>query len=169
MLVWGSATMRPSVIPFDSYLRNALINCCSLSTDFSQLLLKFAGVIFYCRKWQSQVGMVSWDADEQFIFRELYSNNISGSIPKELGNLSKLVSLDLYQNNFSGIIPDTLGKLTSLRFLYVPLYLNLNASNWQQSFVLFPSLDTWSLIIVDYCFRVLGRGATLLIFSYRDK
>ena len=49
--------------------------------------------------------------------RELYSNNISGEIPKELGNLSDLVSLDLYQNKFSGQIPDTLGKLNHLRFL----------------------------------------------------
>ena len=51
--------------------------------------------------------------------RELYSNNISGQIPKELGNLTALVSLDLYQNNFTGQIPDTLGNLGNLRFLYV--------------------------------------------------
>ncbi|CAA6665117.1 unnamed protein product [Spirodela intermedia] len=48
---------------------------------------------------------------------ELYSNNISGLIPSELGNLTNLVSLDLYLNNFSGPIPETLGKLTKLRFL----------------------------------------------------
>ncbi|KAM2927811.1 hypothetical protein COP2_035125 [Malus domestica] len=49
--------------------------------------------------------------------RELYSNNISGPIPRELGNLTSLVSLDLYLNSFSGPIPDTLGKLSKLRFL----------------------------------------------------
>lgn len=49
--------------------------------------------------------------------RELYSNNISGIIPSDLGNLTNLVSLDLYLNNFTGEIPDTLGKLTNLRFL----------------------------------------------------
>lgn len=52
------------------------------------------------------------------LFRELYSNNISGRIPTELGNLTNLVSLDLYLNNLSGPIPDTLGKLQKLRFLY---------------------------------------------------
>lgn len=50
--------------------------------------------------------------------REIYSNNISGTIPSELGNLTNLVSLDLYLNNFTGEIPDSLGKLTKLRFLY---------------------------------------------------
>lgn len=50
--------------------------------------------------------------------RELYSNNISGKIPNEIGNLTNLVSLDLYLNSLSGPIPDTLGKLQRLRFLY---------------------------------------------------
>ena len=53
-----------------------------------------------------------------FYGRELYSNNISGKIPEELGNLTNLVSLDLYMNNLSGPIPTTLGKLAKLRFLY---------------------------------------------------
>lgn len=53
-----------------------------------------------------------------FDFRELYSNNISGKIPNELGNLTELVSLDLYLNNLIGPIPDSLGKLQKLRFLY---------------------------------------------------
>ncbi|KAL2321843.1 hypothetical protein Fmac_026222 [Flemingia macrophylla] len=49
--------------------------------------------------------------------KELYSNNISGPIPNDLGNLTNLVSLDLYLNRFSGPIPESLGKLSKLRFL----------------------------------------------------
>ncbi|KAG5040163.1 hypothetical protein JHK82_012288 [Glycine max] len=45
---------------------------------------------------------------------ELYSNNISGPIPNDLGNLTNLVSLDLYLNRFSGPIPESLGKLSKL-------------------------------------------------------
>ncbi|MCE0480720.1 receptor kinase [Datura stramonium] len=51
------------------------------------------------------------------IHRELYSNNISGRIPNELGNLTELVSLDLYLNNLNGPIPESLDKLQKLRFL----------------------------------------------------
>lgn len=50
-------------------------------------------------------------------FRELYKNNIQGTIPKELGNLKSLISLDLYNNNISGTIPTSLGKLKNLVFL----------------------------------------------------
>ena len=50
--------------------------------------------------------------------RGLYSNNISGKIPEDLGSLENLLSLDLYLNSLSGTIPDTLGKLAKLRFLY---------------------------------------------------
>ncbi|MFQ6648622.1 hypothetical protein Gotur_020907, partial [Gossypium turneri] len=49
--------------------------------------------------------------------QELYSNNISGIIPEDLGNLTNLVSLDLYLNTLTGHIPSTLGKLQKLRFL----------------------------------------------------
>lgn len=54
-----------------------------------------------------------------FYDRELYSNNISGAIPTDLGNLTSLVSLDLYLNSFTGPIPDSLGRLSKLRFLWV--------------------------------------------------
>ncbi|KAL6504208.1 hypothetical protein OROGR_026131 [Orobanche gracilis] len=50
-------------------------------------------------------------------FRELYRNHIGGGIPKELGNLANLISLDLYFNSINGPIPDTFGKLSKLKFL----------------------------------------------------
>ncbi|KAF2320947.1 hypothetical protein GH714_032139 [Hevea brasiliensis] len=48
-----------------------------------------------------------------------YRNNIGGKIPKELGKLKNLVSMDLYDNKFEGEIPKSLAKLKSLRFLDV--------------------------------------------------
>ena len=50
----------------------------------------------------------------------LDSNNLSGSIPAELGNLTSLEDLSLDDNNLSGPIPAELGNLTSLENLHIP-------------------------------------------------
>lgn len=44
-------------------------------------------------------------------------NDISGKIPKELGNLKSLVSMDMYQNKLEGEIPKSFANLKSLKFL----------------------------------------------------
>ena len=48
----------------------------------------------------------------------LGSNNLTGPIPPELGRLVSLGSLVLQRNDFSGPIPPELGELTNLRFLW---------------------------------------------------
>jgi len=50
-------------------------------------------------------------------FRRLYQNNLTGSIPPSLGNLTSLQELKLEKNAFSGSIPSSLGNLKALRFL----------------------------------------------------
>jgi Leucine-rich repeat (LRR) protein len=47
----------------------------------------------------------------------LYSNDITGSIPSEIGNLTNLTSLYLSYNDLSGPIPPEIGNLTNLRVL----------------------------------------------------
>lgn len=42
-----------------------------------------------------------------------------GPIPKELGELKNLLSLGLYQNNLTGSIPATLSNLSNIKFLWV--------------------------------------------------
>ena len=49
----------------------------------------------------------------------LRGNGLSGEIPPELGNLTKLVWLGLNRNELSGEIPAELGNLIKLRRLYL--------------------------------------------------
>ena len=50
-------------------------------------------------------------------YLSLTDNQLKGSIPSELGNLSNLQTLDLDDNNLSGPIPPELGNLSNLRWL----------------------------------------------------
>jgi len=50
-----------------------------------------------------------------------YDNNLNGSIPPELGNLSNLESLFLFSNQLSGSIPPELGNLSNLEWLELEL------------------------------------------------
>ncbi|MDE0241432.1 MAG: Ig-like domain-containing protein [bacterium] len=57
--------------------------------------------------------MAYWDWDaEQWV-----SNNVSGPLPPEFGELSSLERVWFYKNNLSGPIPRELGKLTQLTSL----------------------------------------------------
>ncbi|GAP15474.1 peptidase family M23 [Longilinea arvoryzae] len=49
----------------------------------------------------------------------LMSNNLVGTIPPELGNLTDLRSLDLSGNQLTGTIPASLNNLTQLAYLYL--------------------------------------------------
>ena len=60
---------------------------------------------------------VDTDADGRVVDLELWSNDLSGSIPPELGSLDRLRSLNLYNNYLPGPIPPELGNLASLEDL----------------------------------------------------
>ena len=72
--------------------------------------------------WLSDQPLGQWDgvitnAQGRVSSLTLSLNNLTGSIPPELGNLTKLEGLDLSINNLSGSIPSELGNLTNLRIL----------------------------------------------------
>ncbi|MCX6583459.1 MAG: carboxypeptidase regulatory-like domain-containing protein [Candidatus Aminicenantes bacterium] len=56
------------------------------------------------------------DAD-QVITISLGGNQLIGSIPSELGNLSNLQTLEIYENQLSGSIPAEIGNLSNLHWL----------------------------------------------------
>ena len=44
----------------------------------------------------------------------IYNNQLTGSIPPEIGNLTNLIRLDLSENQLRGVIPDSICELTNL-------------------------------------------------------
>ncbi|XP_065638623.1 probable leucine-rich repeat receptor-like protein kinase At1g35710 isoform X2 [Quercus suber] len=49
----------------------------------------------------------------------LFENQLSGSIPQELGMLSFLIDLDISINNITGVIPASFGNLSKLTYIYL--------------------------------------------------
>ena len=75
--------------------------------------------------WDHQIGWLTshplyeWanvvtDSDGRVTWFALGNNNLTGELPPELGNLSKLQLLRLHDNNLTGEIPSQLGNLTEL-------------------------------------------------------
>ena len=71
------------------------------------------------RKWFGLISGPSEDSDGTYLVSviRLYSNNLTGEIPTELGNLEALRALNLSRNNLTGEIPSELGSIRELRLL----------------------------------------------------
>ena len=80
------------------------------------------------------IGLAFWSCEEETIptevslWGEVYSvestteldlrnNELTGSIPSEIGNLTNLTYLDLRYNQLTGSIPSEIGNLTNLTYL----------------------------------------------------
>ena len=72
--------------------------------------------------WLTDAPLGDWDGvwtlgDGRVFALGLTGNDMSGPIPAELGQLTRLVDLILYENDLSGPIPAELGQLDSLESL----------------------------------------------------
>ena len=75
----------------------------------------------YNGNWLSDEPLDEWDgvtvSDGRVTQLELPTNRLTGPIPPELGQLSRLQRLLLYNNELTGPIPPELGQLSHLRWL----------------------------------------------------
>ena len=74
--------------------------------------------------WLSDEPIGNWrgvttDSDGRVTKLWLYANNLTGTIPPELGSLANLYNLSLSTNNLTGTIPPELGSLANLENLYL--------------------------------------------------
>ena len=73
--------------------------------------------------WDTQLAITSWEgvgvsgAPRRVSKLELYENQLTGSLPAELGRLTQLQRLWLQDNQLTGGIPAELGQLTQLQYL----------------------------------------------------
>ena len=70
--------------------------------------------------WLSDSPLGEWygvitNEDGRFTELDLGSNDLSGEIPPELGNLSNLTALDLADNQLSGCVPSSLPGQVDMR------------------------------------------------------
>ena len=77
--------------------------------------------------WLTDAPLREWygvhaDGQDRVVSLSLYTNNLTGTIPPELGGLANLIALGLNNNALSGPIPPELGDLADLQRL--GLYLN---------------------------------------------
>ena len=109
LLMGMSQTAPAQVLEQDSLALVALYN----STDGAN----------WTNAWDLNQPVSSWygivvDLGQVTAIR-LGDNNLSGTLPEQISNLTALIELNLYANNLSGAIPPEFGGLANLEHLYL--------------------------------------------------
>ena len=129
----GTQLCTPVDVEFQTWLNNipdlsGVMRCeKSEENDDRSLLTRFYYVSngpnwINDTNWLSDTPLEEWygvstDDQGRVTRLELLNNNLVGTIPKELGQLSNLKVLNLYDNQLAGSIPPELGQLTRLNLL----------------------------------------------------
>ena len=74
--------------------------------------------------WTTTAPLSAWhgvttDSAGRVTHLALFGNELTGTIPEKLGDLSNLTSLSLRNNQLTGTIPSALGDLSNLQYLYL--------------------------------------------------
>lgn len=129
---------------------------------------------FRQENWCTDAPLSEWegiwaDAGERVIGLDLAGNNLTGSIPKEIGDLGQLGSLDLSDNNLTGSIPVEISQLTNLYQLNVggnefsgQIPPELTATEWWGKF-------GWNFVDAHFLFDFDSYNIYIPDFTYQDQ
>jgi len=112
-----TVSSAPSMVPPDVALQQSALEAFYAATGGQSWVSN--------TNWLVDPNICTWagigcDTTQQFVISlRLQSNRLSGSLPVELAQLSKLTDLRLYTNTITGTLPSELGALTSLRTLFL--------------------------------------------------
>ncbi|XP_065851427.1 probable LRR receptor-like serine/threonine-protein kinase At3g47570 [Euphorbia lathyris] len=122
-----SLNMFSGSIPFLGNLRNLRVLNLPLNHLTSQSLLTLFSSLVNCKNLirldlgdnplNATLPISIGNLSSSLEYFGMYNSRLTGSIPKEIGNLTSLISLDLGQNNLQGFIPKTIRKLMKLQGL----------------------------------------------------
>ncbi|MEM0541254.1 hypothetical protein WFZ85_01375 [Flavobacterium sp. j3] len=108
-LLFISATVTAEI---SSTEKSALIKL-NKSTNGSQ----------WIKKWDLKSPASTWYGveikNDKVVSINLVNNNLAGTLPNELGDLSSLETLNLFRNDLTGSLPSSIGKLTKLTSLSI--------------------------------------------------
>ncbi|KAK9910552.1 hypothetical protein M0R45_034509 [Rubus argutus] len=107
-------------------LRNLTLRRCNLpppiiSNSFSYINSSKSLVTVALRYNNVTSSIFKWlcNYNTTLVYLDLYSNQLSGSLPDVFGNMSSLTHLDLFGNQLEGGIPDSFAKLCGLQYLSI--------------------------------------------------
>ena len=86
-------------------------------------LYKLTNGAQWINKWDCSKPVSTWYgvtvANDKVVSITLSENNLTGTLPAQIGDLQHLQSLVLFKNNLQGVLPSSLGLLKNLRVLNV--------------------------------------------------
>ena len=77
------------------------------------------------KTWDLTAAVSTWSGvtvvNNKVVALSLINNNLNGSIPASIGQLTDLATLNLHNNNLSGAVPNSLGTIKTLKSLNISL------------------------------------------------
>ncbi len=127
----GTQLCAPPRTEFQTWLnripnRTEIDRCTDARADYYALVELYNGTDGSnwrnATNWTGKAPLGDWygvttDGGGRVTRLDLYENNLSGTIPRQLGQLAHLTFLDLGDNQLTGGIPPELGQLTRLTYL----------------------------------------------------